>query len=126
MYGLRSSIRWSDTATYASPGSKVDGQIWLNAPHAGRSLRFLLTSFQVPPLSFVYQSLPTLVPAQVRPRWIFEYSIDQTSSPLYWPRLSPTSPPLDPTCAGSFVDRSGPNWVHDWPLFDVFRISWQP
>ena len=26
----------------------------------------------------------------------------------------------------SFVERSGLSSVHDWPPFDVFRISWQP
>src|SRR5215831_11424666 len=105
MYGLRSSIRWNDTATYASAGSNVDGQIWLNAPHGGRSLKFFDTSFHDFPSSFVYQSLPSLVPAQIRPRCFFEYSIDQTTSPSYWPRLSPVMPPFETTRAGSFVDR---------------------
>src|SRR4051812_25804388 len=123
MYGLRSSIRWNDTATYASAGSNVDGQIWLNAPHTGRSLRFALTSFHFAPLSFVYQSLPSFVPAQITPCLIFEYSIDHTTSPLYCPRLSPTRPPFETMRAGSFVERSGLNSVHDWPPFDVFRIS---
>src|SRR5215470_4066047 len=107
MYGRRSSIRWYDTATYASAGSNVDGQIWLNAPHTGRSLKFFDTSFQCAPSSFVYQSLPSLVPAQTRPFWIFEYSIDHTTSPLYWPRLSPTRPPFETMRDGSLVERSG-------------------
>src|SRR6266850_2390710 len=123
MYGLRSSIRWNETATYASAGSKADGQIWLNAPQTGRSLKFFVTSFHCAPLSFVYQSLPSLVPAQISPRWIFEYSIDQTTSPLYWPRLSPTIPPFDTMRDGSLVERSGLNSVHDWPPLLVFRIS---
>src|SRR5579864_8107691 len=113
MYGLRSSIRWNDTATYAAAGSNVDGQIWLNAPHGGRSLKFLVTSFHFTPLSRVYQSFPSLVPAQISPCLIFEYSIDHTTSPSYWPRLSPTMPPLETTWVASFVDRSGLNSVHD-------------
>jgi hypothetical protein len=101
----------------------VDGQIWLNAPQTGRSLKFFVTSFQFAPASFVYQSFPSLVPAQRRPFWIFEYSIDHTTSPLYCPRLSPTMPPLETMRDGSFVERSGLNSVHDWPPFDVFRIN---
>src|SRR5437870_8600658 len=126
MYGRRSSIRWYATATYAVPASNVDGQICVNVPHAGRSLKFFVTSFHCAPLSFVYQSLPSLVPAQISPRWIFEYSMSHTTSPSYWPRLSPTMPPFETTLEGSFVDRSGLNSVHDWPPFDVLRISWQP
>src|SRR5262249_3094116 len=89
-------------------------------------LKFFVTSFQCAPSSFVYQSLPSFVPAQISPFWIFEYSIDQTTSPLYWPRLSPTSPPFETMREGSFVERSGLNSVHDWPPFEVFRINWQP
>src|SRR6516225_8763067 len=126
MYGLRSSIRWNDTATYAVAGSNVDGQIWLKLPHCGRSLKFFVTSFHFTPLSRVYQSLPSLVPAQITPCLIFEYSIDHTTSPSYCPRLSPTRPPFETTCAGSFVDRSGLNSVHDCPPLFVFRITWQP
>src|SRR4051812_5469928 len=126
MYGLRSSIRWNETATYASAGSNVDGQIWLNAPQTGRALKFLVTSVHVAPLSFVYQNLPSFVPAQISPCLIFEYSIDHPPSPSYWRRLSPTSPPLETIRDGSLVDRSGLNSVHDWPPFDVFRITWQP
>src|SRR5215813_790365 len=103
MYGLRSSIRWNETATYVVPGSNVEGQIWLKAPHGGRSFKFFETSFHFTPLSRVYQSLPSLVPAQISPCLILEYSIDHTTSPSYCPRLSPTSPPFDTIRAGSFV-----------------------
>src|SRR5260221_6268845 len=126
MYGLRSSIRWNDTATYAVAGSNVDGQISLNAPQGGKSLTFFVTSFHCAPLPLVFQSLRSWVPAQMRPGWIFEYSMLHTTSPLYWPRLSPTIPPFETTRAGSFVERSGLSSVQDWPPFDVFRITWQP
>src|SRR3954452_6880873 len=126
MYGLRSSIRCRDTATYASPALNVDGQIWLNWLHSGRSFRFADTSFHFTPLSRVYQSLPSLVPAQISPFWIFEYSIDHTTSPLYCPRLSPTRPPFDATREGSFVERSGLHSVQVCPPFGVFRLAWQP
>src|SRR5260221_6518333 len=107
MYGLRSSIRWNDTATYAVAGSNVDGQISLNAPQAGKSLTFFVTSFPCAPLSLVFQSLPSLVPAQMRPGWIFEYSMLPTTSPLYWPRMSPTIPPFETTRARAFVHTYG-------------------
>src|SRR5258708_23803193 len=126
MYGLRSSIRWTGTATYAVRGSKVDGQFSLNATQTGRSLKFFVRSFHCAPPSLVFQSLPSLVPAQMRPRWIFEYSMLHTISPSYWPRLSPTRPPLDTTRDGSLVERSGLSSVHDCPPFDVFRIIWHP
>src|ERR1051326_4481747 len=126
MYGFRSSIRWKSTATYAVPASNVDGQICAKVPHGGRSLKFLLTSFQCSPLSFVYQSFPSFVPAQISPCCFFEYSMSQTTSPSYCPRLSPTMPPFETTWAGSFVDRSGLNSVHGCPPLFVFRISWQP
>src|SRR5258708_33645186 len=102
MYGLRAAIRWNDTATYAVAGSNVDGQISLNAPQAGKSVTFFVTSFHCAPLSLVFQSLPSLVPAQMRPGWIFEYSMLHTASPLYRPRLAPTIPPFRPTRAQCF------------------------
>src|SRR3954470_20417981 len=97
MNGFRSSIKWKETAVYTVPGSNVDGQICVKVPQGGRSLKFFVTSIQFVPPSFVYHSLPSLVPAQIKPRWIFEYSMSQTTSPAYWPRLSPTSPPFDTT-----------------------------
>ena len=74
----------------------------------------------------MYQSLPSLVPAQIKPRWIFEYSMAHSTAPLYWPRLSPTMPPFDTIFEVSLVDRSLLSSVHDWPPLVVFRISWQP
>ena len=52
---------------YAVPASNVDGQICVNVPHAGRPVMFFVTSIQLPlaPPSFVYQSLPSFVPAQI-------------------------------------------------------------
>src|SRR2546430_16512342 len=123
MYGLRSSIKWKSTETYTVPGSKDEGDICENVPHAGRSRKFFVTSFQLAPPSFEYHSLPSLVPAQIRPFWIFENSMSQTTSPLYWPRLSPMSPPFDTTRDGSFVERSGLASVQDCPPLVVLRMS---
>ena len=47
MYGLRSSIKWKSTETYTVPGSKDEGDICENVPHAGRSRKFFVTSFQL-------------------------------------------------------------------------------
>src|SRR5256885_15280044 len=101
MYGFRSSIRWKSTATYAVPGSNADGEICANVPHTGRSVKFFVRSVHWVPPSFVTHSFPSFVPAQITPFWIFEYSIDQTTSPLYCPRLSPTSPPFETMREGS-------------------------
>ena len=92
---------------------RPDGQICVNVPHGARSLKFAVTSFHFAPPSRVFHSLPSLVPAQIRPRWIFEYSMSHRTSPLYCPRLSPTSPPFDTIREGSFVDRSGLSSVQD-------------
>src|SRR4029453_4588956 len=113
MYGFRSSIRWKETDVYTVPGSNVDGQICVNVPHGGRSLKFFVTSVQFAPPSFVYHSFPSFVPAQISPCWIFEYSISHTTSPAYCPRLSPTIPPFDTIRDGSLVERSGLSSVHD-------------
>ena len=70
MNGSRLSIRWKSTATYAVPASKCDGSICATrAPRrqAGDVLRDVV---QLAPPSFVFQTLPSLVPAQISPCWI--------------------------------------------------------
>ena len=42
---------------------------------------FFVTSFQCAPASRVYQTLPSLVPAQIRPFWISEGAMANTTSP---------------------------------------------
>jgi hypothetical protein len=66
-------------------GSKCDGSIFRTVPHVGRPalFRFAVTSVQLPPPppSFVTHTLPSFVPAQIRPRWISDGAIAKTSSP---------------------------------------------
>ena len=81
MNGSRLSIRWKSTATYAVAGSKCDGSIIRIVPHAGSPVMFFVTSVHCPPPVFVYQSLPSLVPAQMRPCWIGDGAIANTTSP---------------------------------------------
>ena len=42
---------------------------------------FFVTFVQLPPPSFVFQIWPSLVPAQIRPRWISDGAIANTTSP---------------------------------------------
>ena len=52
---------------YAVPASKADGAMLVMVPSGGTPEMFLLTFVQLPPPSFVYQTWPSLVPAQIRP-----------------------------------------------------------
>ena len=66
---------------YAVPASKCEGSILDTTPHSGRPLMFSVTSFQLFPPSRVYQTLPSLVPAQIRPCWISDGAMANTTSP---------------------------------------------
>src|SRR6185312_6081044 len=118
-------------ATYAVPASKFDGEICDIVDQAGMPLRFRVTSTQcaaalaVSP-SLVYQILPSLVPAQISPRWRGEGAIAHTTSPSNWPRLSPSMPPLETMREGSWVERSGLNSLQESPWSEVFSTIWQP
>ena len=48
---------------------------------AASPVMFLVTSFQFLPASFVYQTFPSLVPAQMRPFWTSEGAMEKTTSP---------------------------------------------
>src|SRR5215471_14393670 len=111
---------------YAVPASKCDGSILDTTPQTGSPVMFFVTSFQFLPASRVYQTLPSLVPAQMRPFWTSEGAIEKTTSPKNCPRLSPTMPPEEITRLGSLVERSGENSLQLTPPFVVRRIIWQP
>src|SRR5205814_1175706 len=125
MNGSRLSIRCASTATYAVPPAKCDGSIFDTTPHAGIAM-FLETSFHFAPPSFVYQSLPSLVPAQISPRSISDGAIAKITSGANCPRLSPTSPPDEAMRDGSCVDRSGLITCQLWPPLVVLKITLQP
>ena len=80
MYGSRLSIRCASTATYAVPPLKCDGSIFDTTPHAGMPVMFFDTSFHFAPPSFVYQILPSLVPAQMSPFSTSEVAIANITS----------------------------------------------
>ncbi len=42
---------------------------------------FFVTSFQVPPPSCVFQTLPSFVPAQMSPFWTSDGAMAKTTSP---------------------------------------------
>src|SRR6266852_7055064 len=107
MYGSRLSIRCASPATYAVPPLKCDGSIFEMTPHAGMPVTFFDTSFHFAPPSFVYQSLPSLVPAQINPFSTSDGAIAKITSGANCPRLSPTRPPDETIRPGSCVDRSG-------------------
>src|SRR6185437_6730366 len=131
MYGLWSfsPAKRKSTAMYAVPAWKCDGAIWLMLPRAGR-WRFAVTSIHCgwpcDSASFVYHTLPSLVPAHSKPFSIGENASDHTSAPKYWPRLSCMMPPLGTISDGSRVERSGLNSVHECPLSVVRSTIWQP
>ncbi len=66
---------------YAVPASKLDGAMLVTVPSGGMPAMFLLTLLQFPPPSFVYQTCPSLVPAQINPFWIFDGASAKTTSP---------------------------------------------
>src|SRR6476660_391668 len=115
MYGSRLSIRCASTATYAMTQLKCEGSIFDTTPHAGMPVTFLDTSFHFAPPSRVYQTLPSLVPAQIRPFSTSEVAIAKINSGANCPRLSPTMPPDGMIFVGSCVDRSGLMIRQLWP-----------
>src|SRR5262245_40285364 len=126
MYGSRLSIGCASTAMYAVPPSKCEGSIFDTRPHTGMPAMFLLTSFHLPPPSFVYQTLPSLVPAQISPFSTSDGAIAKTTSGANWPRLSPTSPPDGMILLRSCVDRSGLISFQLCPPFVVRKMTLQP
>src|SRR6266849_1583311 len=106
-YGSRLSIRCASTATYAAPPLKRDGSILETTPHDGMPVMFFDTSFHFAPPSFVYQTLPSLVPAQISPFSTSDGAIAKTTSGANCPRLSPTIPPDGMILLRSPVERSG-------------------
>src|SRR5215813_1873432 len=126
MYGSRLSIRCASTARYAVPPLKCDGSIFEMTAHAGRPVMFFDTSFHFAPPSFVYQTLPSLVPAQITPRSTSDGAIAKITSGANWPRLSPTMPPEEMMYFGSCVDRSGLITCQFWPAVVVLKMTLQP
>ena len=61
------------------PPLKWDGSIFDTTPHDGMPT-FFETSFHFAPPSFVYQTLPSLVPAQINPRSISDAAIAKITS----------------------------------------------
>ena len=108
------------------PASKCDGSILLTTPQTGMPAMFFVTSFHLAPASFVYQSLPSLVPAQINPFWTSDGAIANTTSPANWPRLSPTIPPDAMIFVGSWVDRSGLMTFQLCPPLFVAKITCAP
>src|SRR5262245_55134915 len=104
MYGSRLSIRCASTAMYAVPPLKCDGSIFDTMPQDGMPAMFLDTSFHLAPPSRVYQTLPSLVPAQINPRSTSDAAIAKIASGANCPRLSPTMPPDGTMYFGSCVD----------------------
>src|SRR5262245_13587693 len=126
MYGSRLSIRCASTARYAVPPLKCDGSIFETTAHAGMPLMFFDTSFHLAPPSFVYHTLPSLVPAQSRPRSTSDGAIAKITSGANCPRLSPTRPPEDTMYFGSCVDRSGLITCQLCPPVVVLKTTLQP
>src|SRR5437763_3062005 len=100
-------MRCASIATYAVPPLKCDGSIFETTPQLGMPVTFFDTSFHFAPPSFVYQILPSFVPAQINPFSTSEVAIAKTTSGANCPRLSPTMPPDETIRAGSCVDKSG-------------------
>src|ERR1700760_4447851 len=87
-------------------------------------LRAGVTSSHRAPPSVVYQTFPSLVPAQTRPCLILEGAIANTTSGANCPRLSPTMPPDDLIYRGSRCDRSGLTTFQLWPRLVVLKMTW--
>src|SRR5882757_6139049 len=126
MYGSRLSIRCASTAIYAVPPLKCDGSIFETMPHDGMPVMFFDTSFHFAPPSFVYQTLPSLVPAQISPLSTSDVAIAKITSGANCPRLSPTMPPDDMIRLASCVDRSGLMTRQLWPPLLVWKMTLQP
>src|SRR6267142_4170083 len=126
MYGSRLSIRCASTAMYAVPPLKCDGSIFDTAPHDGIPATFFETSFHFAPPSFVYQILPSLVPAQMSPFSTSEVAMAKITSGANCPRLSPTIPPDETMRAGSCFERSGLITCQLCPPFVVLKMTLQP
>src|SRR5262252_8108108 len=126
MYGSRLSIRCASTARYAVPPLKCDGSIFETTAHSGIPEMFFETSFHLPPPSFGYHTLPSLVPAQITPRSMSDAAMAKITSGANWPRLSPTRPPEDPMYFGSCVDRSGLITCQLCPAVVVLKMTLQP
>src|SRR5712692_5523926 len=125
-YGSRLSIRCPSTATYAVPPLKCDGSIFETTPHDGMPVMFFDTSFHFAPPSFVCQTLPSFVPAQISPFSTSDAAIAKITSGANCPRLSPTMPPDGTMCAGSCVDRSGLITCQLCPPLVVLKMTLQP
>src|SRR5260221_12069548 len=126
MYGSGLSIRCASTATYAVPPLKCDGSIFDTTPQAGKPVTFLETSIHFAPPSFVYQILPSFVPAQIRPFSTSDVAIANTTSGANCPRLSPTMPPDAMIREGSCVERSGLITCQLCPPLVVLKMTLQP
>src|SRR5258708_3698900 len=72
MNGSRLSTRCRSMLTYAVPASKLDGAMLVVVPSGGKPVMFLVTLVQLPAPSLVSHTCPSLVPAQMRPFWIFD------------------------------------------------------
>src|SRR5262245_6468497 len=94
--------------------------------HAGIPVMFFETSFHFAPPSFVYPTLPSLVPTQIKPRSTSDGAIAKITCGANWPRLSPTRPPEETRYFGSCVDRSGLITCQFCPPFVVLKMTLQP
>src|ERR1041384_2482043 len=126
MSASRLAIGGASTATYAVAPLKCDGSIFDTTPHAGMPLTFFDTSVHFAPPSFVYQILPSFVPAQISPRSTSDGAMAKTTSGANCPRLSPTMPPDATRYFGSRVDRSGLTTCQLWPAVSVLKITLHP
>ena len=80
---FRELVRGSDAVFFATPeyNSSVPGALIIHSALVSWPVMFLVTSFQFLPASFVYQTFPSLVPAQMRPFWTSEGAMEKTTSP---------------------------------------------
>src|SRR4051812_2423946 len=126
MYGSLLSFRCASTAMYAVPPVNRDGSILDTTAIGGMPATFFDTSFHFAPPSLVYQTLPSLVPAQIRPRSTSDGAIAKTTSGANCPRLSPTNPPDEAMYLGSCVDRSGLITCQFCPPVVVLKMTLHP
>jgi len=66
---------------YAVPASKLDGAMHEIVPHAGNPEIFFVTFVQFAVPSFVNQTCPSFVPAQIKPFCFGDGAIAKTTSP---------------------------------------------
>src|SRR6266498_3847562 len=119
---------FNDTATTAIYTLSLHDAlpIFDTMPHAGMPAMFFVTSVHCAPLSLVYQTLPSFVPAQISPFSTSDVAIAKITSGANWPRLSPTMPPDAMILPGSCVERSGLITFQLCPPLFVWKMTLHP